>query len=127
MPVEFQKMIYRTDCQANPEKFYVFGDNEWRRGNGGQAKEMRGEPNVIGVRTKAKPSQEPNSFWSDDNLERNCAFLFADFFNIIDKLHKGHTVVFPVDGLGTGLSELPTRAPKTMLFIELMIAFCAEI
>lgn len=53
MIVLHQKFIFREDLQANPDVYYLFGDNVERRGLGGQAKEMRGEPNAIGVATKA--------------------------------------------------------------------------
>lgn len=127
MPVEVQKHISREDCKNNPLKTYVFGDNEWRKGMGGQAKAMRGEPNAIGVRTKAKPSQEPDSFWSDETLEENVMKVNADFIEIIFRLKQGRTVVFPEDGLGTGLSELQKRGPLTLLYIELMIEYCKAI
>jgi hypothetical protein len=38
----------------------------------------------------------------------------------------GKTVVVPTDGLGTGLAELPTRAPKIFAFIENRIAMLAN-
>jgi hypothetical protein len=63
MPVLRQKWITRDDLRANPNVLYLFGDNERREGLGGQAKEMRGEPNAIGVRTKASPSKHETAFW----------------------------------------------------------------
>ena len=39
-------------CRANPRAIYVFGDNLLRKGLGGQAKEMRGEPNTLGIVSK---------------------------------------------------------------------------
>jgi hypothetical protein len=55
MTLIFQEWITRKDLRENPDKRYVFGDNVERRGYGGQAKEMRGEPNAIGVVTKWAP------------------------------------------------------------------------
>lgn len=50
MPVVKQDQIMRRDLLDNQDKLYVFGDNMVRRGFGGQAREMRGEPNAVGIR-----------------------------------------------------------------------------
>ncbi len=96
-------------CRENPEYLYVFGDNTMRRGKGGQAI-IRDELNTFGVVTKNLPSQYPNSFFSG-SLEEEIMIL-----NDLTKLEKiyisGRTIVLPAAGLGTGLSELPTRAPE---------------
>ena len=57
MPVRLMKFITRQYVKAHPNVYFVFGDNEVRRGYGGQAKEMRGELNTVGVRTKRTPGQ----------------------------------------------------------------------
>ena len=120
MPVMTQKRIYRSDLKNNPDVFYVFGDNQQRIGLGGQAAEMRGEPNAIGIATKASPSE----FWKEDTPAdgmRNGLSLINDMTLVVAVLAEGKTVVFPEDGLGTGLSELPQRCPKTFQFLESMI------
>jgi hypothetical protein len=38
-----------------------------------------------------------------------------------DHLRKGGILVIPEDGLGTGLSELPKRAPRTNATLVLML------
>ncbi|SDK47143.1 hypothetical protein [Bradyrhizobium ottawaense] len=63
MPVVFQNWITRNDLLDNRDKMYVFGDNVQRTGFAGQAKEMRGEPNAIGVVTKWAPSMQPTAFF----------------------------------------------------------------
>lgn len=110
MPIVYQKMIHREDLRANPDKFYVFGDNAVRIGMGGQAGEMRGEPNAIGVATKRAPSMSPGSFFSD--CEEDARTLAADMLIVNSALMTAKIVVVPRDGLGTGLSQLPTRAPR---------------
>ena len=55
MPIVFRQWIM---------PFYAFGTSR-RIGFGGQAKEMRGEPNAISVATKWEPSNRPNAFFSD--------------------------------------------------------------
>lgn len=118
MTIITQKFIYRSDLQNNPTTIYLFGDNEARVGLGGQAKEMRGEPNAMGIATK----KDPGTFWSDDDLEANCVSLMRDLVPVFLAIKMGILVVIPEDGLGTGLSELPTRAPKTYAFLQNRLA-----
>lgn len=113
MPVVSQKFIFRSDLQSNPDVKYLFGDNLVRQGLGGQAKEMRGEPNAIGVATKRTPSNRPGEFFSDDDYDQNVGQMDKDLEPARDHLRKGGILVIPEDGLGTGLSELPQRAPRT--------------
>lgn len=117
MPVKKQKMIYRADLQANPAHMFLFGDNDKRVGLGGQAKEMRGEENAVGVRTKWSPSMKPSAFFDDKNLEQIVGMIDEDLAPAYKHLREGGVVVIPSDGLGTGLSELPTRAPLVNDFL----------
>jgi hypothetical protein len=110
MPIEYQKWITRADLRANPDKVYVFGDNMLRVGLGGQAKEMRGEPNAIGVVTKVRPDMKEDSFFTDHPA--HFGEVAADLAKVWAMLQLGKTVVVPADGIGTGLSQLPQRAPK---------------
>lgn len=115
MPVERQKWITREDLRANPDKYFVFGDNVQRAGFAGQAKEMRGEPNAIGVVTKWAPSMDPKAFFDDTAA---CRMLVErDLLVVQQALDRGRTVIVPADGIGTGLSRLPRHAPKLHTFI----------
>ena len=102
------------NCDLNTDHIFVFGDNLIRKGKGGQAS-IRDVPNSIGVATKRLPTLEEEAFFEDDN-ERDEKALIGDLFTLeamlTNKEFDDKTLVFPVDGLGTGLSELPTRAPK---------------
>ena len=118
MPLIFQHRIYRSDLRNNPDCLYLFGDNEARSGLGGQARECRGEPNAVGIATKIKPTRGHDAYWSDDDYDRCAAILKSDFEPAIAKLRSGGIVICPSDGLGTGLSELPTRAPRLMQLIR---------
>ena len=116
--------ITRDMVRANPDTLYVFGDNMERRGYGGQAKEMRGEPNAIGVPTKWAPGRRARDYFSnDDLLNRDVYHAICEAF---DKIHvaldAGRDVVIPTDGLGTGLAELPIRVPLLHRMIERAIA-----
>ena len=128
MPLIRPNFITREFMRANPEWLFVFGDNECRVGFGGQAKEMRGEPNVIGVRTKRAPGIEPLAYWSDDEFRENIKMVADDFLLILRRVIEDPkiTVAIPADGLGTGMSQLPERAPKTLVFIESMILTVAN-
>lgn len=111
--------------RAEPEARFVFGDNVARRGLGGQAKEMRGEPNAIGVVTKWRPNSAAQDFFSDDDPDIQSA-VEKDLRKVTDFLGGGFTVYFPSDGIGAGLSELPTRAPKLHQYITDYVADLAK-
>lgn len=119
MPILFQHRIYREDLRNNPKIFYVFGDNVVRQGLGGQAGEMRGEPNALGVATKWEPSMNFDAFFSDDDYSRIIKIINRDLDEIEHHLDNfKNFVVFPSDGLGTGLSQLAIRAPKVNAYLE---------
>lgn len=107
----FRKWITREMVQIEAEARFVFGDNVLRRGYGGQAGAMRGEPNAIGVATKWAPGGSGPDFFEDDDPDA-LAVINADLDRVVTALAEGCTVYVPEDGLGTGLSELPTRAPN---------------
>lgn len=121
MPVYRQKWIMRADLKNNPDTIYIFGDNTERVGLGGQAKEMRGEPNAIGVATKWAPASDDAAFFSDDRFSEICLILDEDMEPVFTAALAGKTIVVPADGLGTGLSELPQRAPKCNRYLEALL------
>lgn len=113
MPLVKQTHITREEIRNNPDKFYVFGDNMARKGFGGQAKEMRGEPNSIGIPTKWIPSTDhfayfDNSDWDNRIVRQE---IIAALVVIRDLLEKKVTVIIPSAGLGTGHANLSRRAP----------------
>ena len=110
----YQKWICREDLKANPDVWYLFGDNLEMKGYGGQAKEMRGEPNAIGIPTKISPNNLPKSFLSDNNFNQVKEVLD----HIFSMLKDYPTIIVPLDGLGTGLAQLPTKAPKIYKYIN---------
>lgn len=114
MKIEKWDFITRQDCRNNPGKIFLFGDNLQKRGFGGQAKEMRGEPNAIGIPTKKQPANSPQSFFIDNEFEQNCRAI-SEAFALIP---KGKTIVIPSAGLGTGLAKLNETAPKTFEFLQ---------
>lgn len=123
MPIEIMKLYTREYIKSNPQKIFVFGDNNMRIGFGGQAAEARGELNAIGIRTKKAPTYNKVDFLTDKEFPENAKFIFEDFNNVIRKLEEGKTVVWPADGVGTGIAALPQKAPRTLSFIIMMINF----
>jgi hypothetical protein len=105
---------------------FVFGDNMQRRGLGGQAKEMRGEPNAIGVPTKWRPDMRPEAFFSDADFDDVRPSIDEAFNDISAYLDLGFDIVIPADSLGTGLADLPRRAPRIYRYIEDKIASLAK-
>lgn len=117
MPIIHQFDITRDDLHKNRGVLYVFGDNLTNKGLGGQAKEMRGEPNAVGIPTKKRPSMEEGSFFSDADFDAVVPLMSARFERIIRHLEKGGIVVIPAAGLGTQRAELAKRAPKINAFL----------
>jgi hypothetical protein len=116
MPIVYQKWIRREHLRNNPRDIYVFGDNAIRQGLGGQAKEMRGEPNAIGVAVKWGPNNHPISFFKDDEICFNT--VKEDLSRVEAYLGRGDVVVVPEDGIGTGRAQLERFAPKLDQFIK---------
>ena len=113
--IEYRKTILREDLRNEPEALFVFGDSMARKGLGGQAKEMRYEPNAVGIPTKKHPSMRQDSFFSDIDFSWWVRATKDDFDRLRD--HKGK-IVWPSDDIGTGLAQLPERAPKIWNFIQ---------
>jgi hypothetical protein len=122
--VIFQKIIKNEDLRRNfaagVPALYVFGDNVLRKGLGGQAGEMRGEPNAVGVATKYLPSMERDAFFTEESaaIDAQKRILDTDMKPLFSHLKDGGIVIFPADGIGTGLSRLPELAPTTYAYLE---------
>jgi hypothetical protein len=119
-----QKHVTRQMLRDNRDTLYIFGDNMARAGFGGQAKEMRGEVNAVGVPTKMRPKRTEKAYFTDAHLDRQDVIiaLRLAFDRLEQHLRSGRNVVIPADGLGTGLAELPTRAPRIHREIEARVA-----
>ena len=101
-----------TQCNDNPTTLYIFGDNVVKFGKGGQAT-IRDCPNTFGIPTKMFPSTSIDSYFidSNDNSYEYIDNSLIELYNIY-KSNKYNTIIFPKDGLGTGLSKMPFYAPK---------------
>ncbi len=111
----YQHQIVRADLKANHAALYVFGDNVQRIGLGGQAREMRGEPNAVGIPTK----RSPHVYFRDDDYDEAVASMQTAFNRLANHLLlAGGVIVFPALGIGTGLANLPSQAPKIWNYLN---------
>lgn len=117
-----QDKITRTDLRCNRNILYVFGDNCEKRGFGGQAAEMRGEPNAVGIVTKWKPERTRSAYFTDSSFQHIRSIIDASFIRIETHLRNGKDVIIPSAGVGTGLAELDKRASRIFAYIEDKIA-----
>ena len=120
MPVLFMSSITREFVRKHPNFLFVFGDNLAEKGLGGQAREMRGEPNAVGIATKRSPSMNSDAFFSDSDIHNVIVMgAIKDSFRSLEfHLLSGDVVVIPKNGVGGGLANLPVNAPLIDTFIK---------
>lgn len=119
MPIEHRAHITRAMLKAEPNKLFVFGDNMIRKGMGGQAAEMRGEPNAVGIPTKVLPSMATNAFLSDHDFDE----WYTEAFKDIRKLQQfTGTIVWPKQGIGTGRARLYVSSPKIARYLANLLS-----
>ena len=106
---------------VDPDRaIFLFGDNEKRYAKGGQAciRDCRAS---YGIATKWSPSTDKTAYFTDSEDCR--AILLWDLLQLENIIYQAtgrqepFTAYFPEHGLGTGLSEMPTRCPN--LFKEM--------
>lgn len=117
MPIMFMRRYTRAFIQSRRDLAFVFGDNVARVGYGGQAKEARGECNAIGIATKYTPKHPfKEADWAREPTIASA--IYDDFFDVVLALHRGCIVVWPYDGIGTGLADLGRNCPSALNFIS---------
>jgi hypothetical protein len=115
------------DVRKNPNWLFVFGDNDIGVGIGGQAI-IRNQVNVCGIPTKKSPSNHPSAFYTDNELEQNKQKISRAISKLVVLSRNYEYIILPEDGLGTGLADLPRKAPLTYQFlISQMKMLCDEI
>ena len=113
------KWITRAIVREHRDYIFLFGDNIARRGLGGQAAAMRGEPNAVGIPTKKLPSNSDEAFFTDAELEQNKAAIDQAFEYLTRKSTAlEQIIVMPANGLGTGRAQLQNRAPLTFAYLQ---------
>lgn len=118
MTLIIKKHITKNYIKQNFETIFLFGDNMQRTGFGGQAAEMRGHPNSLGVPTKWSPYTGDKAYFTDADFDKVKKFIDFPFDVAIAWLKAGRNVCIPADGIGTGLSQLRDRAPKILHYIS---------
>lgn len=120
MNVIYLDRITRSDARNNCDVLFIFGDNDARSGYGGQAEELRGEPNSHGIRVKKSPEMRSSSFYTDDEYDENIQKIMKDIAAIFTRKEYqiSKTLVFPAAGVGTGFAQISSRAPRTAKFLE---------
>lgn len=113
--VELQDRFSVYDTKNNPDKVYVYGDNLLRQGKKGQAI-IRDCDNAFGIATKKLPSMTEWSFFTDSEFKENKRVIEEGIRNVLDN-YGNRVIVFPRAGLGTGLAQLNTRAPRTYQYL----------
>jgi hypothetical protein len=113
MNIEYTNDLTVRKCQEFPGFVFVFGDNLAGYGTAGQAC-IRNEPNAFGIPTKRYPSMAPGSFFTDKDCEREHVL---SALRELYTLGKRRTIVFPQNGIGTGMAKMPVSSPK--LFAEM--------
>lgn len=115
--IEYRPFITRAMLRNELDKLFVFGDNIARKGLGGQAWAMRGEPNAVGIPTKWSPSMRSVAFFdgSDSNF---IAFTSASRKDIKRLREYPGVIVWPTSGIGTGRAKLQESSPRIWKFIE---------
>lgn len=113
------KWITRSFVREHRDHIFLFGDNLARRGFGGQAAQMRSEPNAIGIPMKKLPSNAEEACFTDAEFEQNKAAIdraFERLYRISSTVEQ--IVVVPGAGLGTGRAQLESRAPLTFSYLR---------
>ncbi len=125
--IERMQFVTREYVRANRDKLFLFGDNLECRGFGGQAAEMRGEPNSVGIPTKKSPSYKTEAFFSDNEFEQNKAAIDTAIAEVTNAVTDSiRVIIIPSDGLGTGRAQLNKRAPRTFAYLQKQIARLAS-
>jgi len=124
MNVIYLGSITRRDVLNNQTWLFIFGDNDSRTGYGGQAQEMRGFINSLGIRVKKHPASTQQAFYSDEKYEENSRKIKEDIEKLSRSISNGvyDGVVVPAAGVGTGRAQLKERAPKTAEFLNQALA-----
>ena len=118
MTLLYVKKYTRAYIKAHPDWLFVFGDNLMRSGLGGQAAEARGEPNAVGIATKREPHMGTNAFLVNKDYDEWFAAEKPTLAVLMDASRNGRTIIWPLDGIGTGLARLEKQSPDIWNQIE---------
>ncbi len=111
MPIHIPTHITRLWIKEHRHEYlFIYGDTADHTGDGGQAREARGEINAYPVPTKLRKCyNDPSAFFDDRFYEENKKIIDRHISAIPEQPTK--IILFPK--LGEGRNEMPTRAIKT--------------
>lgn len=112
MALLYIKRYSRTYIQAHKDWIFVFGDNLKRTGYAGQAYEARGEMNAIGIATKKEPAMHPDAFFNNGSYSEWIEAERPAIEMLLTYSHAKRTIIWPLDGIGSGMAQLRARAPS---------------
>lgn len=115
--VEETDLLTVSRCNKNPNKIFVFSDNLIGKGKKGQAV-IRDCPNAFGIPTKRFPSNKSGSFFTGSKSDSDA--VMKSLIKLRNLSYNGKTIVFPKNGVGTGLANMEYYAP--LLYFK-MITF----
>lgn len=113
--VETMNKISVSVCSKNPDKIFVYGDNVIHKGKAGQAI-IRDCPNAFGVPTKRLPTMDHNAFFRDTIDDKLAVARALTKLRLL--AYNGKTIVFPSNGLGTGLADMGNTAPQLFIWMN---------
>jgi len=119
----FEGYWSENDCDNSPRTLFIFGDNDIKTGRGGQAV-IRFCKNSFGIPTKKYPNYRISSYYMDSDYDNNIIKIKYAIENLIKKSEDYDVIMFPKNGLGTGLSKMQIYAPKTLTSMNEIIKNC---
>lgn len=126
MPVITGGWYNTAPLRRNPDWLFLFGDNNKRVGEGGQASVCRHEPNARGVRTKWEPTRRPHAYFNDSDYKRCVSMITEDLNPVIAHIKAGGVCVLPFLGIGTGMAALEGRAPAVFRYLQHALRILTE-
>lgn len=116
--------ITRVFARQHLDHIFVFGDNMKGVGFGGLAAELRGEPHAVGIPTKWSPGRAREDYFSNHDWQstRVGRAIMEPLARLDNYRAAGTVIVLPEGGIGTGLAELPQRAPVIYHYIAHRLA-----
>lgn len=115
--IELLERFSIQECLNNPNKIYIFWDNNIRKCKWWQAI-IRDCSNAFWIITKKLPMNTNDAFLSDNVWFEN--IIKQDLDNL-EKVYNWAILVFPTNWIGTGLAQMKLKA------LELYKYLCDEL
>lgn len=109
-----------TICEhlvKNSNTLFVFDDNVKRCGKNGLSKLLRDKDYAVGIATSWSSDIDGDFYFTDDKFEEIKDIIDKDIYRLYVYIDKGYDLIFPKKGIGSGLSDLPNKAPKVYEYL----------